>query len=139
MKPDKIVFKKELDESHILCELHGIEFTEIEGSTNNKKPLDELAKIISIDFSELQSILREYNLLDENNEISKEECLLETHLPLATSEGDKIRYSSVVMAKVYVTKKGELPQGKFKAEDYEPPKIYGNEQFIVDLVKKGRE
>ena len=136
MKPEKIVYKKELEESATLCELYGIEFSAIEGSTNDKKTLDEISKMISIDISELQRILREYNLLDEDNEISKEECPIESCLPLSVAVGTSIPYPSIVLAKIYVPKKSGFPKGKFKESDYKPPEIYGNTEFITKLVKK---
>lgn len=138
MKPDKIVFKKELEEFNILCELYGIEFIDIEGSVLPKKPLSELARIINLKLPELQNILRKYSLLDDDNKISEEECLLETFLPLATSVGDSIRYSCVVLSNVFVLKEGKKIQGDFKSEDYEPEEIYGNTEFIIDLVKQSK-
>lgn len=134
--PEKIVFKKELEEFNNLCELYGIEFSAIEGGVSDKKTLDEIAKMISIDISGLQSILREYSLLDEDNEISKEECVCESFLEGADCEGLKINYSCVVLSKVYVAKKDDFQKGKFKESDFQIPEIYGNVQFITELVKK---
>jgi len=135
MKPDKIVLKEGLKKSQFLTELYGIHFTIIEGSTTNQKPLNELAEIIQIDISELQDILRKYSLLDENNEISKEECLYESYLPLATSETGEMAYAFTVLSKVFVLKEGKYLQKEFKASDYEPEATYGNVAFITELVK----
>lgn len=135
MKPDKIVLKEGLRKSQLISELYGIHYTIIEGSTSNQRPLNELAEIIQIDISELQCILKNYSLLDENNEISVEECLCESSISLAARETGEMTYAFTVLSKVFVLKKGKYLQEKFIESDFEPASIYGNVTFITELVK----
>lgn len=143
IKPDKIILKDDpIDKGFFLVTLYGIEFRKQEGGTLGMKPLQEIADGLKISLENLQEVLREYHLLNSDNEISDDYCPME---PIATNKGrviDTAPYPGFVLSNMVVYKDGKFPQTeeerKMSTKNNPNVKfegIYGHEQFIVDLIK----
>lgn len=133
MKPDKMVIKDDQNDSEYwIATLYGIDFKLREGSVEGKMPLKEISDKNNFTFEEMKDILKKYNLLGEDENISDKRCTVRSYLPERTEDYSEINYPFFVLSNVLTPKKGTA----LKDNDFEPSCIWGHEQFIVDLVKK---
>ena len=131
--PDMVSFKREDKDSNWLqLELYGIKFDLNEVSTIGFLLLDEIAEKLSITRDELNGKLRERSLLDEDNNISEEECRFDG---CGESNDGTMQYASFVLLNLYSFPENSPDDlSKVKKEDLIYEGIKGHEQFITDLL-----